>query len=76
MRQQIGSSTLVPTIRLREAIPEPTDEFAADQVTDWYEGLSPVDGSVCSSASSKECRAPIPRSHHRMNKHLATPWNN
>jgi len=72
MRQQIGSSTL-GSIRLREAIPEPTDEFV-DQVTDWYDGLGPLQQATFERIV-QGLQGVDPEIHYRMNKHLATPWN-
>lgn len=72
MRQQIGSSTL-GSIRLREAIPEPTEEFV-DQVTDWYGGLGPVQQRTFERIV-EGIQGADPEIHYRMNKHLASPWN-
>jgi len=72
MRQQIGSSTL-GSIRLREAIPEPTDEFV-DQVQDWYDTLGPVQQAAFERIVDG-LQEVDPTIHYRMNKHLASKWN-
>lgn len=72
MRQEIGAQTL-GSIRLRDTISGPSDEFIG-QVTDWYDGLGPLQQAVFENVVERLQEAD-PTIHYQLNKNLAAEWN-
>jgi len=72
MRQEIGSNTL-GSIRLRDTIEGPSDEFIG-RVTDWYDTLGPLQQAVVEQVV-EGLQAADPTIHYRLNKNLASEWN-